>query len=89
MKHICSVGVAILLAACSSHRVRCGSALRPINKAVVAAKPVAGAHPADGVNPVGGAEPVAAAKSTVPGSAAAAPGPAAGEPQSLPVVPRP
>jgi hypothetical protein len=83
MKHICLVGVAILLAACSSHRVRCGSALRPINKAVVAAKPVSSA------NPAGGAEPVAAAKPTVPGSAAAAPGPAAGEPQSLPVVPRP
>jgi hypothetical protein len=83
MKHICLVGVAILLAACSSHRVRCGSALRPINKAVVAAKPVSSA------NPAGGAEPVAAAKPTVPGSAAAAPGPVAGEPQSLPVVPRP
>jgi hypothetical protein len=77
MKHICLVGVAILLAACSSHRVRCGSALRPVNQPVTAAKPVARA------------EPVAAAKPTVPGSAAAAPGPAAGEPQSQPVVPRP
>ena len=89
MKHICLVGVAILLAACSSHRVRCGSALRPINKAVVAAKPVAGANPAGRASSAGGAEPVAPAKSTVPGSAAAVPGPAAGEPQSLPVVPRP
>jgi hypothetical protein len=71
MKHICLVGAAILLAACSSHRVRCGSALRPVNKPVAAAKPVA------------------AVKPTVPGSTAAAPGPAAGEPQSLPVVPRP
>jgi hypothetical protein len=83
MKYICLVVIVILIAACSSHRVRCGGALRPVNKPVSAAKPVAGAKQ------VGGAEPVAAAKPTVPGSAAAAPGPAAGEPQSLPVVPRP
>jgi hypothetical protein len=40
MKYICLVGVAILLAACSSHRVRCNGALRPINKPVAIAKPV-------------------------------------------------
>jgi hypothetical protein len=38
MKYICVVGVAILLAACSSHRVRCEGVLRPINKPVPTAK---------------------------------------------------
>ena len=45
MKYICSIGVAILIAACSSHRVRCGGAMRPINKPVAAAKPVADVNP--------------------------------------------
>jgi hypothetical protein len=39
MKYIFLVGVAILLAACSSHRVRCNGALRPINGPAAAAKP--------------------------------------------------
>lgn len=39
MKHICLLGVAISIAACSSHRVRCEGALRPINPPVAAAKP--------------------------------------------------
>ena len=38
MKHIYLAGLAILIAACSSHRVRCDGALRPINKPA-AAKP--------------------------------------------------
>ena len=46
MKHICVIGVVLLIAACSSHRVRCGSALRPINKPFAAAKPVADVKPA-------------------------------------------
>jgi hypothetical protein len=77
MKHILLVGVAICFAACSSHRVRCGGALRPINKPVAAAKSVAAANP------------IAAAKAAVPGNAATGPGPAAGQPQSLPAEPRP
>jgi hypothetical protein len=38
MKHFCLVGIAILIAACASHRARCEGALRPINKPVAAAK---------------------------------------------------
>ncbi len=48
MKHICLVGVAILIAACASHRSRCDGALRPINNPVAAAKPTA---PAAAANP--------------------------------------
>jgi hypothetical protein len=34
MKNICIVAVALLLAACSAHRIRCRGALQPINKPV-------------------------------------------------------
>ena len=83
MKHILLAVVAICFAACSSHRVRCGGTLRPINKPVAAARSVAGARPAAATNPVAVAPPAA------PGNAATAPGPAAGQPQSLPAEPRP
>jgi hypothetical protein len=39
MKHICLVGVAILIAACSSHRARCDGPLRPINRPAAAQMP--------------------------------------------------
>jgi hypothetical protein len=39
MQKIYIVGVAILIAACSTHRVRCRGALQPINKAVAATTP--------------------------------------------------
>jgi hypothetical protein len=75
MKHICLVGVAILLAACSSHRVRCDGALRPINRPA-AAKPTV---------PGSAASPRAA--TAVPGAVTAAP--AAAQPQPLPAEPQP
>jgi uncharacterized lipoprotein YmbA len=39
MKKICIMGAAILLAACSTHRVRCHRALQPINQPVPAVSP--------------------------------------------------
>ncbi len=39
MKNIYIVGAAILIAACSTHRIRCRGALQPINKAAVAETP--------------------------------------------------
>jgi hypothetical protein len=86
MKHICIVGVAILIAACSSHRVRCEGALRPINKPVAATKPtVQGSATAPPVPAAAAPGPAAAA----PGPAVAAPGSAAAKPHSLPTEPRP
>ena len=70
MKHICLVGVAILIAACSSHRARCDGPLRPINRPAPAEKiPVPGST----------ASPRAAA--AAPGPAAAKPQPLPAEPQ--------
>ena len=78
MKHICLVGVAILIAACSSHRARCDGPLRPINRPAAAEKPPV---------PDSTASPRAAA--VAPGPATAAHGPAAAKPQPLPAEPRP
>jgi hypothetical protein len=39
MKRFYLVGVAVVIAACSTHPVRCGGALRPINKPAVSAQP--------------------------------------------------
>ena len=59
MKHIYLAGLAILIAACSSHRVRCDGALRPINKPA-AAKPTV---------PDSAASPRAATASPAPAAA--------------------
>jgi hypothetical protein len=45
MKQIYLVGVAVVIAACSTHPVRCRGALRPINKPAVSAKPGGSATP--------------------------------------------
>ena len=45
MKQIYLVGVAVVIAACSTHPVRCGGALRPINKPAVSATPDSSATP--------------------------------------------
>jgi len=42
MKKICILGMAILLAACSSHRVHCRGALQPINKPAAVPGPPTG-----------------------------------------------
>jgi hypothetical protein len=39
MINIWIVGAALLLAACSTHQVRCRGALQPINKPAVASQP--------------------------------------------------
>jgi hypothetical protein len=39
MKKIYIVGAAILIASCSTHRVRCHGALQPINKPVAVTTP--------------------------------------------------
>ena len=42
MKKTCILGVAVMLAACSTHSVRCHGALQPINKPVTVVSPEKG-----------------------------------------------
>jgi len=60
MKRICSVGLMVLIAACSSHPIKCHGPLRPINTATTGAtgtelsqgaKPAQGSKPAQGETP--------------------------------------
>jgi hypothetical protein len=46
MKLTYLIVMAIVIGGCSTHPVRCGGALRPINKAAVSAKPGSSAAPA-------------------------------------------
>jgi hypothetical protein len=73
------IGIVAVLAACSSHAIRCSGTLRPINKPAV---PTAAASP-----PRAGADnpPAAAKKST---AAATSPDATAGS-EAAPAVPRP
>jgi hypothetical protein len=41
MKNIYIVGMAVVIAACSTHPVRCRGALQPINKAAATTRPAA------------------------------------------------
>jgi hypothetical protein len=73
MKEIYLVGVAVVIAACSTQPVRCRGALRPINKPAVSAK--SGSSAAASGAPAATGQPNAPIKgnaTTKPGSSAAA-----------------
>jgi len=60
MKCICSVGLIVLMAACSSHPVKCHGSLRPINtttSGAIEAVPPPGSEPSRGPRPARGSKP--------------------------------
>ena len=67
MKSIYLIGMAVLIAGCSSHPVRCRGTLRPINTPVASAKPL-GPGGATSAN-----EPDVSATPAAPGNSAAMP----------------
>jgi hypothetical protein len=78
MKSICLTAIAVVIAACSTHQVRCGGgALRPINKPVASARP-------SGPGGVTSAD-----KPAAPGKSAAALPETFGSPAVVPAEPRP
>jgi hypothetical protein len=82
MKRIYLVGVAVVIAACSTHPVRCGGALRPINKAVVSAKP--GSSASDSGTPAATGQPNA----QIRGDATTKPAATSGKTEVVPAEPR-
>jgi hypothetical protein len=83
MKRIYLVGVAVVIAACSTHPVRCGGALRPINKPAATAKP--GTSAAASGTPAATGQPNA----LIRGNATTRPAAASGKTEVVPLEPRP
>ena len=83
MKSIYLIGIAVVIAGCSSHPVRCRGALRPINTPVASAKP-SGPGGATSAN-----EPDVSATLAAPGKSAAAPLATSGNSAALPAEPHP
>jgi hypothetical protein len=67
MKSIYLIGIAVVIAACSSNPLRCTGALRPINKSVASARP-SGPGGSTSAN-----EPDVSATPAAPGNSAALP----------------
>jgi hypothetical protein len=95
MKRNYLVGVAVVIAACSTHPVRCGGALRPINKPTVSAKPGRSTTPSgtpamDSGTPAATGQPntTGQANAQIKGNATAKPAAAPGKTEVVPAEPR-